>query len=125
VNPWARWAVVALFAAAIFAASSTPRPAPAIARVPGLDKVLHFAVFFLFAASVQSALAGSGLSLVHAAAAAAAAAALYGASDEIHQMYVPGRCASRGDWAADAAGGIALAAAVLFRRSGRYRRKAP
>jgi VanZ family protein len=40
--------------------------------------------------------------------------ALYGAFDEIHQLFVPGREASMGDLVADVVGG--LVAAVLFRK---------
>ena len=112
----ARWALVAIFAAAIFAASSLPRGAPSLAAIPGLDKILHFAAYFLFAASIHWALRGSGASAVRAALLAVAAASLYGASDEIHQAFVPGRNAAWADWVADSLGGAALGAALLLRR---------
>ncbi|RIH85742.1 VanZ family protein [Calidithermus roseus] len=51
-------------------------------------------------------------------------AVLYGLSDEIHQMFVPGRVFDLGDWLADA-GGAALAIlawSALSRRAGRLQR---
>lgn len=39
--------------------------------------------------------------------------ALYGISDEIHQIFVPGRTFDLGDWAADITGGL-CAQAFLF-----------
>ena len=49
--------------------------------------------------------------------------ALYGASDEIHQSYVPGRFADLSDWIADCAGAL-IAAAIIgsIRRSSRLYR---
>ena len=38
--------------------------------------------------------------------AAALISILYGASDEIHQIFVPGRCATVADWVADVFGAI-------------------
>ncbi len=106
---------MALFAAAIFAASSLPKITPVAPALPGLDKVLHFAVYFLFAATVRWALLAHNISPGAAAVAAALAAAAYGATDEFHQAFVAGRNATVGDWLADFAGAAALAAAVLLR----------
>ncbi len=44
--------------------------------------------------------------------AAARACVLYGVTDEVHQRFVPGRDASLGDLAADAAGAFAAAGAA-------------
>lgn len=43
---------------------------------------------------------------------AALAGSLFGVSDELHQIFVPGRDASAGDWALDAAGSFAGALAA-------------
>jgi len=43
---------------------------------------------------------------------AGAVAAVYAGSDEIHQIFVPGRCATLVDWLADVAGVVAVSAAV-------------
>lgn len=50
-------------------------------------------------------------------------AALYAASDEVHQMFVPGRCATFPDWLADVAGIMAagLVLSVWVRRRSRSR----
>ena len=39
---------------------------------------------------------------------------LYGASDELHQMYVPDRSATFSDWVSDAIGAIAGVVSVYF-----------
>ena len=39
---------------------------------------------------------------------------LYGASDELHQMFVPGRSATFGDWVSDVLGAIAGVVGVYF-----------
>ena len=127
MRPRLRWALVAAFAAVIFAASSLERPTPSPPAIPGLDKALHFAVFFLFAATLRWALCGSGIGATTAALLAACLTCLYGASDEIHQAFVPGRTATWGDWLADSFGGFAMASALLLRRriKPRYQRKGP
>ncbi|NJD20295.1 MAG: VanZ family protein [Gemmatimonadetes bacterium] len=70
---------------------------------PGEDKVAHLILY----GGLGAALAW-GRSRVGASAPGAlalwAAGVLYGASDELHQAFVPGRHVSLGDLAADAAG---------------------
>ncbi len=51
-------------------------------------------------------------------------AVLYAASDELHQIAVPGRCATLPDWLADVAG-ILLAGATLWAWERRARRETP
>ncbi len=41
-------------------------------------------------------------------------ASLYGASDELHQSFVPGRSAEVGDWVADTLGALIAALAVAW-----------
>jgi VanZ family protein len=48
---------------------------------------------------------------------------LYGLSDEIHQMYVPGRAATFPDWLADFAGSGLAVALCLFLTYPRQREK--
>ena len=67
---------------------------------PGLDKVAHFGAYAVLGALLSFAAERSRLPVL----AAAAIGVLYGASDEFHQMYVPGRSPDVLDWAADAAG---------------------
>lgn len=109
---WLRWAPALLYMAAIFAASAQPTlPTPDLDHS---DKVLHFAAY-----------AGLGGLLAYGAAPAAlgplpliAIGSLYGASDEVHQSFVPGRSPDPLDWVADTLGVIAgvLAAHRYFSR---------
>jgi VanZ family protein len=114
-----------LYALAIFAMSSVSEP-PAI---PGAvtDKAAHSWVYAGLSALTVRALAGgrwSGVS-VGVAAGAVALCTAYGVTDEVHQFFVPGREADRGDVVADAAGASMaaalawLVARVRVRRTGR------
>ncbi len=108
------WAVL------IFWESSQANPFPFLPPVIfSHDKLLHIAAYAVLAGLVTGALArGRPGALRRAAALAVIAAAIYGASDEWHQSYVPGRDADPWDWAADVTGGIfgAAATAVILRR---------
>lgn len=97
------------WAGLIFWLSSRPSlPAPGF---PLSDKVFHFAAYFVL---------GLALSLAGLRPAAATAAGwAYGASDEVHQRFVPGRSADPLDWLADALG---VAAAVYLHHRWRARR---
>ena len=101
----ARWAPAVLWAALIFFLSSGPRDIPA-PEVVGIDKVLHFGAYGV----LGFLLARGRLSF----ALTALIGILYGASDEVHQMFVPGRSPSVFDWIADAAG--VLAGVYLYTR---------
>ena len=107
-----RWGPAVLWAAMIFglsAMSSLPPP-------PGglTDKHAHFVTYGVLAALVVWGLTDRAPARTTwaAAAAAVALAALYGASDEWHQSFVPGREVSALDLAADTAG-AAIAAVGL------------
>ena len=110
--------------AAIFIASSQP----ALPDLPaGLtNHTGHFIGYAILSALALRAFAGAGWRGVVPVNAikAAAFAAVYGATDELHQMFVPNRYAGLDDWIADALGaaagvGILLLAkrAVLARRA--------
>ncbi len=100
------WGALALlYMAGIFWLSS--QPGPAVGLPHPWDKLAHAAEY-----------AGLGFLLARATGAPAPAwllAALYGAGDEFHQAFVPGREASPLDWLADALG--ALLGAALGRGS--------
>ncbi|HEX7243676.1 MAG TPA: VanZ family protein [Longimicrobiaceae bacterium] len=95
------WVPAAAWAAAIFAVSA--RPSVAIPGFWSADKLLHFGAYALLGFLVAYAADRSGL----APRWAVAIGCLYGASDEIHQAFVPGRSADPADWAADALGVLA------------------
>lgn len=97
----AAWVPAVLWAAAVFWASAQPTvPLPAVWAA---DKLAHFGTYAVL-----------GVLLAHGASASAlpagwavALGVLYGASDELHQAFVPGRSAELADWAADALGVLA------------------
>ncbi|MGI5057561.1 VanZ family protein [Treponema socranskii] len=99
--------VVAL---SIFMLSSRSKlPLPDSALFPGMDKVLHALAFGCFAFSFSYWLGRDMWKSKPAVCVliVCIAAACYGASDEIHQMFVPGRDASVYDWIADCTGALA------------------
>ncbi len=108
------WLPALAWAAAIFAVSS--RGSVGIPAFPGADKVLHFAAYALFGFLLAYGAAASGLAPRWGVALGWA----YGASDEVHQAFVPGRSADPADWAADALG--VLAGTFAYARLRAWRR---
>jgi VanZ family protein len=114
------WIPVVGYMAVIFALSSIPNP-PAMAQAPS-DKALHFLLYGGLGALVVRGLAGGfGKPVtIRSAVVAVAVSALYGATDEIHQHFVPPRQMEAMDLAADsigaAASALALYAAQAIRR---------
>lgn len=108
------WAPVAAYAAVIFILSSISAPEMSLPflflwfPIPYGDKILHAVVYgglallalraFRHAAGPKGAHYALGLAVV--------AAALYGVSDEIHQLFVPNRRADVWDWVADTGGAL-------------------
>lgn len=109
-RPGVRWSArLALIAwmGVIFALSSVPGDA-----LPGrygqLAHLLEYAVFGMLAyAAVRRA--GGGR---RAAVAAVLLAAVYAATDEFHQYFVPGRMVDAADWGTDVIGALLGAAAI-------------
>jgi VanZ family protein len=99
--------------ALIFAGSSISRPPQVGPDVS--DKLLHFVVYAGLGVVVVRALSRRWAAPVTARVAVRAAliAAVYGASDELHQAFVPERDAEVLDVAADAAG-AAIASGALW-----------
>ncbi len=97
------WLPVAIYMGAIFLVSADSSP-PAPARVS--DKVLHLGAYAGLAVTICRALAGGLPSRLSARvmAIAFASTVAYGTSDELHQMFVPGRSPDVYDVVADAAG---------------------
>jgi VanZ family protein len=112
-----RWyAAAAAFMAAIWWESSRtfdfPKGAPSFT-----DKILHATAWMILSALIAMGARRHRYGLLIAF----VVAALYGAVDETHQSYVPGRDSSWGDLVADAAGavlGATLATAYDRRRHG-------
>ncbi|MBI5771663.1 MAG: VanZ family protein [Verrucomicrobia bacterium] len=108
-----QWLWPLLVAGLIFYASS--RSVVAGPEIPNIDKVVHFLIHGLLATLLCRM--GTGW---RAAAWAWLAASAYGASDEWHQYFVPGRSCSLADWIADTTG--AALAVSLYRGVAFYRR---
>jgi VanZ family protein len=112
------WLPVLLYCLLIFIQSSFP----ASEHVPEFDfsdKLLHmgaYAVLGFFLYRAFSAM-DNGATTVRLIAMSIFLTALYGASDEIHQYFVPSRSAELLDFAADAIGGIlgAMTAMIIYK----------
>lgn len=126
VNRLWLWGPVVLHLIAIFLISSLHDPS-----LPGgvSDKSGHFAGYFVLGALVLRALAGGRLAGVtwRAGLGAIALSSLYGATDELHQYFVPTRSADILDWRADTLGAATAVlaclavAAIVSRRRGAAR----
>jgi VanZ family protein len=95
--------------AAIFYVSSLPNPVPGLVQTAG-DKTLHALAYAGLAFLCGRAIGEEGAGWRSTLLLAFVVAAVYGATDEWHQMYVPGRGPSVYDWLADAGGSGAGAA---------------
>ena len=104
------WLLVLLYMALIFHLSSMSNPLPELTeRV--WDKALHLLEYGALAALLLFALRSSGVAVRRACVLTVAVASLYGASDELHQAFVPGRSCDARDWAADTLGAALCAGA--------------
>lgn len=110
--PAVTWAFFIFFLSTLKAGT---RPPPWILSN---DKVVHAVLFGTLAALIYvAARRGQHWSVGAAAAVGAIASALYGATDEVHQLWTPSRVADVMDWVADAAGAaLAVSLAALFSR---------
>lgn len=107
---WRYWIPVGLYAALIFGGSSISSPPEAIASLltKVSDKTLHMLEYGLLGALFCRACRHAAGPWVarHAVIVASVGCALYGLSDEIHQLFVPFREGDPLDLAADAIGGL-------------------
>jgi VanZ family protein len=98
-----------LWAVLIFVSSSIPSDRLPPLGVFGIDKVIHFVMFFVFCLLAHRAFRfQSGVEVLsrHNLIFSIAVTILYGISDELHQILVPGRQSSVYDALADALGGL-------------------
>lgn len=105
------WAVL------IFIASSIPSDDIPSAPIFKFDKVIHLSIYFVFALLVYRGLADQHASTGEPSRASwltLLIIGLYGASDEFHQFFVPGRSMDLFDWIADVGGGVLCIAVVVF-----------
>jgi VanZ family protein len=119
---WARWIIAVGYAGFIFYLSS--RTWGGMSSFPFADKGLHAVLYFGFGGILFWALRMTKLRAnPYIAYVALVLAVIYGLSDEIHQLFVPGREFSLFDLLADAAGaaiGVFVAArlATSIRKQG-------
>ena len=93
----------------IFIASSIPSYEMPAMTILAWDKVIHLGVYFVLAACVFTACSHAGAPITlrrHRIAATILSVAVYGALDEFHQYFVPGRSVDFFDWLADFSGAL-------------------
>ena len=104
-----------LWGLTIFALSSIPSTSFPNLSIFSQDKLLHAGVFFVFAFLLYRSFRNQSrfpFARLHAKVWTLGAAALYGITDELHQLYVTGRSADYRDVIADALGALLLVALV-------------
>jgi VanZ family protein len=101
----ALWTPPIIYAALIFHFSSESNPLPAL-TTHVWDKLLHATEYAGFAVLLSRAFRGEGFGRARSILFALIVAIVYGASDEVHQLFTPGRDSSVLDWAADAVGAV-------------------
>ncbi|MDD9974969.1 MAG: VanZ family protein [Candidatus Poribacteria bacterium] len=119
------WAPPLLYMALIFGISSMKQPPLPMPEFEWLtiDKLYHFIEYAILGGLLTRAFVKASPSIIPSRFAwhtAAVLSILYGASDEWHQTFVPGRFATVADWVADVLGSIAGVLVVyLYYRSNR------
>lgn len=106
------WVPPLVWAAAILILTSVP--VPDLGSPRHADKGVHFLVYGLLGLLVGRALLAESRGRAHFAGAALAVAA-FGALDEWHQSFIPGRYSDMHDWVADVIGGAAALAVMAAR----------
>ncbi len=113
------WPLLVAWLVLIFALSSIPNRIIVVGP-PGFpfDKIAHAVAFGVLAFIITWLARRRWRSVALAMALGVVLSTLYGVTDELHQIYVPGRDAGLPDLAANAVGAIigALVAGVLMRR---------
>ena len=89
----------------VFGGSAIPGRSIPRVWIFSFDKVIHFLEYGLGGA--LCAFAMGEVPAARAILVGAVFASLYGATDELHQLFVPGRLCDVRDWIADTAGGTA------------------
>ncbi len=106
------WGPAVGWAAVLFVLSALPQ----LGRAPSFpfsDKVAHVAIYGILGITLAWGWSRSPRPVSHLV--LLVAGAVYGISDEWHQMYVPGRVPDVADWLADVVGlGVGYAAALQF-----------
>lgn len=112
------WVGVFAYAALIFWGSSRSWSLPRVGPGVDISPLLHAVEFGILGALIFLALRDGGVHLFRARRLAVALTLLYGVSDEIHQMMVPGRHPSVIDLLADGLGALVAVRVVSALRNG-------
>lgn len=101
-------------ASGIFIVSSIPQAALPPLQFDFVDKIIHFAVFFIFGLSLIVAFypEHQGQSTFKLVTLILIIGLFYSAMDEFHQFFVPGRSCDIFDWIADS---IGIVTSLIFR----------
>ena len=108
-----RWRAPLLWAVVILIVSSVP--IPAVAAPAGTDKGVHALLYLVLGfLAIRSLLNARTVPVWHLLV-LVVGVLVFGALDEAHQLFIPGRTADPKDWVADAVGSVAGMAAGIFR----------
>ena len=113
-----RWLPPLLWAGVILTGTSLPASVVP-GQASGVDKALHFGIYLLLGVLLTREFA-EVTTRWRAAALAIVAAVVFGAADEWHQQFIPGRSTELADWYADSIG--ATIGAIMIAAS---RRRVP
>jgi len=112
---WLVYIPLIIYWVILFTATSLP-----VERLPSIgftDKINHFVAYFILAVLLNLTLIyqrKSQLLFEKAPIATIVICLFYGALDEVHQLFVPGRSAEILDWVADALGTTAAVLLIYF-----------
>ena len=111
-----RWLPPLLWAGVILFGTSLPQDAIPV-QTSKIDKVLHFSIYTVFSYLLTRQISYT-TNRWRAAAIAVLIAMAFGALDEWHQRFIPGRSTEFADWRADSLGAVlgAVACAAIARR---------
>ena len=111
------WLPVLAWMIVISSLSSVPADNIPDLGVVGADKFVHFTEFLVFGILLLRALSSNlKISLFWIAVLSIIVFCFYAAIDELHQLWIPGRCVDIFDFLADVSGAL-LGAFLYFRRS--------
>lgn len=114
------WLPAILFASLIFYISgrSNPPGAELFSFLPASDKLAHMAEYFILSMLIYLAFKkGHALKVSSAVLFSVVLASLYGASDEFHQKFTPGRSMDILDWLVDTAGAFVAMTGIFFKKT--------
>jgi VanZ family protein len=109
-----RWAAPLAWAVVILVLTSVPMPA--ISAPPGTDKGVHWILYLVLGFLAMRALLAERSARVWQLLVLVVGLLAFGALDEVHQRFIPGRTADPKDWVADATGSVVGVIAGIFGR---------